>query len=109
MALQPLLKFFFCVHVLNLYTQKPRPNGLALAFQQGKPGQSQHEALITARLGLAYLGLAPASGRAGTALVVDVLQHILNPRQNSAREPGHPPQRMGTRLLNRQAPITSFS
>jgi hypothetical protein len=25
---------------------------------QGKPGQSQHGALITARLGLAYLGLA---------------------------------------------------
>ena len=28
----------------------------------------------------------------------DVLQGILNPRQSSARKPGHPPQGMGTRL-----------
>ena len=38
--------------------QKPRPDGLALAFQERKPGQSRHEAVITARPGLAYFGLA---------------------------------------------------
>ena len=51
------------VHVIILYnlycsTEKPRPDSLALAFQKCKPGQSRHEAVNTARLGLAYLGSA---------------------------------------------------
>ena len=37
---------------------KPRPDGLALALQDSRPGQSPQEATILARLGLAYLGLA---------------------------------------------------
>ena len=41
-----------------MYAKKPRLNGLALAFRQGRPGQSQLEAVITARLGLAYFGRA---------------------------------------------------
>jgi len=41
-----------------MYAKKPRLNGLALAFQQGRPGQSHLEAVITARLGLAYFGRA---------------------------------------------------
>ena len=47
-------KVFTCI----LLTEKPRPGGLALAFQEGKPGQSRHEAVKMARPGLAYLGLA---------------------------------------------------
>ena len=38
--------------------EKPQPDGLALAFRQGWPGQSQDEAVIMAWLGSAYLGLA---------------------------------------------------
>ena len=41
-----------------LLTEKPRPGGLALAFQECKPGQSRHEAVKMARLGPAYLGPA---------------------------------------------------
>ena len=41
-----------------LLTEKPRPGGLALAFQECKPGQSRHEAVKMARLGLAH-GLRP--------------------------------------------------
>jgi hypothetical protein len=57
---------------LFVLTEKPRPDGLALAFQGWRPGQSHHEAIIRARLGLAYLGLAwlgsrPQAGP-GTAL-----------------------------------------
>ena len=48
-----------CLHFfINYITEKPRPDGLALAFQECKPGQSHHEAVIKAWLGLAYLGLA---------------------------------------------------
>jgi hypothetical protein len=39
-------------------TKKLRLNNLALAFQYPRPGQSHHEAILMARLGLAYLGLA---------------------------------------------------
>ena len=38
--------------------EKPWLDGLALAFLQGRPGQSQDEPIIMAWLGLAYLGLA---------------------------------------------------
>ena len=38
--------------------RKPRPGGLALAFQEGKPGQSRHEAIKMARPIWAWLGLA---------------------------------------------------
>ena len=60
-------------------TKKPRLNGLALAFQNPRPGQSRHEAVITARLGLAYLGLAwlgsrPQAGP-GTALELMFKKH----------------------------------
>ena len=41
-----------------MYAKKPRLHGLALAFHQGRPGQSHCEAVITARLGLAYFGRA---------------------------------------------------
>ena len=41
-----------------LLTEKPRPGGLALAFQEGKPGQSRHEAVKMARPIWAWLGLA---------------------------------------------------
>ena len=42
------------------FLRKPWPNGLALAFQDARPGQSPHEAVINnlARLGSAYLGPA---------------------------------------------------
>jgi hypothetical protein len=43
------------------YTEKPWLDGLALAFQECKPGQSRHEAVIMAWLGLAYLGPAGPS------------------------------------------------
>ena len=46
------------VYVPTLYTEKPWPDGLASAFCKGQPGQSHHEAVIRARLGSAYLGLA---------------------------------------------------
>jgi hypothetical protein len=42
-------------------TKKPRLSGLALAFQNPEPGQSRHEVVFTAWLGLAWL---TASGRA---------------------------------------------
>jgi hypothetical protein len=58
-----------------LLTEKPRPDGLALAFQKCKPGQSRHEAVKKARLGPAYLGSAWPGSRpqAGpcTALVAN--------------------------------------
>ena len=55
-------KFKRYIHVIFL-TEKPRPDGLALAFQECKPGQSCREAVklarpIWARLGLAH-GLRP--------------------------------------------------
>jgi hypothetical protein len=40
------------------FTEKPRPDGLALAFQNCRPGQSRQKAVILAWLGLAYFGLA---------------------------------------------------
>ena len=48
------------IHVLNMYAEKPRLNGLALAFRQSRPGQTHRhgEAVITAWLGLAYFGWA---------------------------------------------------
>ena len=54
--------------------QKPRLGGLALAFFKKKPSQSQHEAVNTARPGLAYLGpawlgLRPQAGP-GTSLTL---------------------------------------
>ena len=42
----------------HLLCEKPRPDSLALAFQQGRPGQSHDEAVIMAWLGSAYLGSA---------------------------------------------------
>jgi hypothetical protein len=52
----------FSHHQKNWSTQRgsspPKSHGLALAFQNPKPGQSSHEAIFMARLGLAYLGLA---------------------------------------------------
>ena len=36
-------------------TEKPWPDGLDLAFQPCKPGQSHYEAIIMAWLGLAWL------------------------------------------------------
>ena len=58
-----------------MLTEKPRPDGLALAFQECEPGQSRHEAVNTARPGLAYLGPAWPGSRpqAGpcTALLQD--------------------------------------
>ena len=59
-------------------TKKLQLNSLALAFQNPRPGQSCHEAIIMAWLGLAYLGSAwfsswPQAGP-GTALkMVDIL------------------------------------
>ena len=44
--------------LIHAATKKLRLSGLALAFQNPRPGQSHHEAVFTARLGLAYLGLA---------------------------------------------------
>ena len=38
----------------NKLTKKPWPDGLALAFQESKPSQSRHEAVIAAWLGPAY-------------------------------------------------------
>jgi hypothetical protein len=40
------------------HTQKPWPDGLALAFQTHKPSQRHDEATTLAWLGPAYLGLA---------------------------------------------------
>ena len=74
----------WCVTILRLLShhqrfstyvhrsQKPRLDGLALAFQNPRSGQSCHEAVNLAQLGLAYLGLAwlgsrPQAGP-GTAL-----------------------------------------
>ena len=37
------------IHVI--FTEKPRPDGLALVFQERKPGQSRHEAVKMARPG----------------------------------------------------------
>jgi hypothetical protein len=58
--MKKMRKFYFKIEIINVLrcSEKPRPDGLALAFQQGKPGQSHHEADITARLGLAYSGPA---------------------------------------------------
>jgi hypothetical protein len=47
-----------CITITTNTSQKPRLHGLALAFQQGRPGQSHYEAVIRARLGLAYFGSA---------------------------------------------------
>jgi hypothetical protein len=47
-----------CYIAVILLTEKPRLSGLALAFQNLKPGQSHYEAPSTARHGLAYLGPA---------------------------------------------------
>ena len=60
-------KFKVHVHVLNMYAKKPRLHSLALAFHQGRLGQSHCEAVITAQLGLAYfsrawLGSQPQAG-----------------------------------------------
>ena len=65
------MKQWYCSQI-NYSTKKPWLNSLALAFQNPKPGQSCHKAIITAQLGLAYLGLAwlgswPQAGP-GTAL-----------------------------------------
>ena len=40
------------------HCHKLQPEGLALALQNSRPGQSPQEATILAQLGLAYLGLA---------------------------------------------------
>jgi hypothetical protein len=58
--MKKMKKIYFKIEIICVLwcSEKPRPDGLALAFQQGEPGQSQHEADITARLGLAYSGLA---------------------------------------------------
>jgi hypothetical protein len=50
--------YIFTIFFVNYITEKPRPDGLALAFQEGKPGQSRHEAVTTARPIWARLGLA---------------------------------------------------
>ena len=65
------MKQWYCSQI-NYSTKKPWLNSLALAFQKPKPGQSCHKAIITAQLGLAYLGRAwlcswPQAGP-GTAL-----------------------------------------
>ena len=53
-------------------SEKPQPDGLALACQNHRPGQSHHKAINLAWPGLAYLGLAwlgsQPEARLGTAL-----------------------------------------
>jgi hypothetical protein len=55
-----------------MISQKPRPDGLASALRNPRPGQSRQKANKLARPGLAYIGLGlaglTASGRAGTSL-----------------------------------------
>ena len=46
------------IFLVNYSIEKPRPDGLALAFQERKLGQSHDEAVNMAGPGLAYLGLA---------------------------------------------------
>ena len=53
-----VLKFDLMIFLVNYSIEKPRPDGLALAFQERKPGQSCDEAVNMAWPGLAYLGLA---------------------------------------------------
>ena len=64
-----------------LLTEKPRPDGLALAFRESKPSQSCQEAVIAARLGLAYLGLAwpglwPQAGPCTALYISDIPGYI---------------------------------
>jgi hypothetical protein len=59
---------------------------LALAFQECKPGQSHHEAIIMAWLGSAYLGLAWPSPwpKAGPSTTLDaMLSHISSNSEGS--------------------------
>ena len=49
---------FFKIFEENLIGLKPWPEPAALAFQNTRPGQSHHKAVILAWLSLAYLGLA---------------------------------------------------
>ena len=60
-----------------MLTEKPQPGGLALAFQEGKPGQSHHEAVKMARPGPAYLGLAWPGSRpqAGPCTALTLQDH----------------------------------
>ena len=60
-----------------MLTEKPRPDGLALAFQERKPGQSRHEAVNMARPGLAYLGSAWPGSRpqAGPCTALGVTEY----------------------------------
>ena len=53
-----VLKFDLMIFLVNYSIEKPRPDGLALAFQERKLGQSCDEAVNMAWPGLAYLGLA---------------------------------------------------
>ena len=53
-----VLKFDLMIFLVNYSIEKPQPDGLALTFQECKPGQSCDEAVNMAQPGLAYLGLA---------------------------------------------------
>ena len=46
------------IFLVNYSIEKPRPDGLALAFQERKLSQSRDEAVNMAQPGLAYLDLA---------------------------------------------------
>src|ERR1700722_12255664 len=63
-----------------MISRKPRPNGPAPALWNPEPGQSRHKAFKLARPGLAYIGpgLAwlTASGRAGTALTITLVEGV---------------------------------
>ena len=66
------LSSFKSNNFLFVLAEKPQPDGLALAFQGCEPGQSRHEAVIMARLGLAYLGPA-GPGTALAASEADIM------------------------------------
>ena len=68
--------------MIFLLTEKPRPDGLALASQEGKPGQSRRKAVTTAQLGLAYLGsawlgLRPQAGPCTALFINKVLYQLM--------------------------------
>jgi len=54
----PYWNYFPTTKQFQSITARPWLSSLALAFQHPKPGQSCHEAISVAQLGLAYLGLA---------------------------------------------------
>ena len=71
---------FFKIFDENLIGLNPWPEPAALAFQNTRPGQSHHKAVILAWLSLAYLGLAwPGSqpqARPCTALLASLRMYV---------------------------------